>query len=79
MLLSGPTVAVPPPTAFEPLQPLAPDAMQLLACVEAHVSVELPPLLIVDGLAVRVTVGTGTTVTVADALALPPAPLQVSV
>jgi hypothetical protein len=47
--------------------------------VELHVSVEAPPLATELGLAANVTVGAGTTVTVAVAtLLLPPAPVQVS-
>jgi hypothetical protein len=47
--------------------------------VDDHDSVALPPLAIVNGLAVNVTVGAGITVTDAVALALPPTPVQVSV
>jgi hypothetical protein len=52
-----------------------------LALVDDHDSVALPPLAIDTGLAVNVTVGTGggVTVTDAEALVLPPAPVQVSV
>ena len=54
-----------PLVALAPLQP--PDAVQLVALVELHVSVEDPPLLTVIGFAVNVTVGAGAlTVTVAD-------------
>ena len=62
----------------------APEAVQVSALVDDHVSVELAPLAIVCGLAVIVTVGgvgggEALTVTVADCTALPPAPVQVSV
>jgi hypothetical protein len=51
-----------------------------LALVDDHDNVALPPLAIDAGLAVNVTVGAGGGVTVTDAvaLALPPAPVQVS-
>jgi hypothetical protein len=52
-----------------------------VALLEVHVSVEEPPLLIVLGLALKLTVAEGfaLTVTVADCAALPPAPLHVRV
>jgi hypothetical protein len=56
-----------------------PDAVQLLAFVEDQLSIDEPPLLTVAGLALRLTVGGAETLTVADWLALPPGPLQVSV
>jgi hypothetical protein len=63
--------------AIVPFQP--PDATQEVALVEDHVNVEVPPLVTVVGLAVRVTVGAGVvTVTVVDCDALPPLPVQVS-
>ena len=46
-----------------------------------QVTVELPPLAIVVGLAARLTVGAGeagVTDTVADCVALPPGPVHVS-
>ena len=46
------------------------------ALVDVQVSVEEAPLAIVVGLALRVTTGTGATVTVADWLELPPVPVQ---
>jgi hypothetical protein len=51
-----------------------------LASVDVHDSVEVPPLAIDAGLAVKLTVGAGGGVTVTDAvaLALPTAPVQVS-
>ena len=64
-----------PLVALAPLQP--PEAVQEAALVELHVSVDVPPLAIEVGFAVNVTVGAGTTVTVAVAtLLVPPVPLQ---
>jgi hypothetical protein len=64
-----------PLVALVPLQP--PVAVHEVALVELHVSVEAAPLAIEVGFAVNVTVGAGTTVTVAVAtLLVPPAPLQ---
>jgi hypothetical protein len=64
-----------------PLQ--APLAAQEVAFVEDQVSVALSPTVIEVGLTARVTVtaggGAAFTVSSADASALPPAPLQVSV
>jgi hypothetical protein len=75
---AGETVSE-PLTVSAPLQ--LPDAEQLVALVELHVSVEDWPAVIDVGEAVRVTVGVGAvvTVTVADAVLDPPAPVQVSV
>jgi hypothetical protein len=75
--------AVRAPVDFEPLVARLPDqppeALQLVALVEDQLSVELPPLAIVLGLALSVTVGVGeVTVTVADWPALPPVPVQVN-
>ncbi len=72
------------PVATEPLvaslPDQAPEAIQEVALVETHASVELPPLVTVLGLALKLTVGGGeVTETVADCAALPPAPTQVSV
>jgi hypothetical protein len=62
--VSAPVEAV-PLTALAPVQP--PEAVQLEAFVEFHVSVEEPPEVTVPGLAEIDTVGTGgLTVTVAD-------------
>ena len=67
-----------PLVASLPLQP--PEALQEAALVEAQVNVDVPPLAMVLGFAVSVTVGAGAvTVTVADCAALPPGPVQVSV
>jgi hypothetical protein len=48
--------------------------------LDVHDSVEVPPLVIDAGLAVKLTVGAGGGITVTDAaaLALPPVPVQVS-
>ena len=77
MALSAPVEAE-PLTVLLPVH--APEAVQEVAFVELHVSVELPPLLTVMGLAVRLTVGAGgliATVTACDAV--PPEPVQASV
>ena len=68
-----------PLTVCVPLQ--LPDAEQLVALVELHVSVEDWPAVIDVGVAVRVTVGVDAVVTftLADAVADPPAPVQVRV
>jgi hypothetical protein len=73
------------PVDCDPFTALAPDqdpeAVQAVALVADHVSVELLPLATVLGLAARLIVGTGcVTETVADcAAALPPLPVQLSV
>ena len=67
-----------PLVASLPLQP--PEAMQEVAFLDDQDSVELLPLAMVLGLALKLSVGAGeVTVTVADCAALPPAPVQVSV
>jgi len=53
--------------------------VQAVALVEVQFSVEVFPLVIAAGVAVIDTVGIGVTVTDADALALPPGPVQLSV
>ena len=66
-----------PLAAFVPLQP--PEAVQDVALVELHVSVEDPPLAMVVGFAVSVAVGLRAMVTVAVAAVLvPPAPVHVN-
>jgi hypothetical protein len=61
-----------------PLQP--PEAMQVVALVADHVSIEAAPFATVAGLAVNVTAGGCVlTVTVAVWAALPPDPVQVKV
>lgn len=67
----------------EPLVALAPDqapeAVHEVALVAAQVNVDVPPLATVLGLALKLTVGAGAvTETVADCVALPPAPVQTS-
>ena len=67
-----------PDVAFEPLQ--APLAVQLVALVDDHVSVELPPGATGLGLALIVTVGVVlVTVTVTEASVVPPLPVQLKV
>jgi hypothetical protein len=67
-----------PLVASLPLHP--PEAVQDVALVDDQDSVELPPLAMVLGLALKLTVGAGeVTVTLADCAALPPAPVQVRV
>ena len=64
-----------PLVALVPVQP--PVAVQDVALVELHVSMEAPPLATAVGFAISVTVAVGTTVTVAVAMLLvPPAPVQ---
>jgi hypothetical protein len=65
-----------PLVALAPLHP--PLAAQALALVLDHVRVLDCPDAIVAGLAVKVIVGAGTTVTVVDWLVVPPAPVQAS-
>lgn len=68
-----------PDVALLPVQ--LPEAAQLVAFVDDHVSVEVPFTPTTDGLALRLTVGSGgaaVTVTSAVLLTVPPAPLQVS-
>jgi hypothetical protein len=76
-------VALSAPVDCEPLLAKVPDqppeAVHAVALLEDQVNVELPPLATLLGLALIVTDGAGAeTVTVADWLALPPAPVQVS-
>lgn len=68
-----------PLLAVSPVQP--PDAVQVAAFVADQFSIELEPLAIVLGLAVKRTVGgeAELTVIVFDCAALPPGPVQVSV
>ena len=65
--------------ACVPLQ--APEAVQLVAFVDDHVSVLVAPAATEAGLAARLTVGVvlAVTVMVALACAMPPAPLHASV
>jgi len=68
-----------PEILFAPDQ--APEAVQEVALLDDQVRVDALPLLIVLGLALRLTVGEGfaLTATVVDCAALPPLPAQVSV
>jgi len=68
-----------PLVALVPLQP--PEAVHEVALALLQVRVEVPPEAILVGFVVSVTVGSGSTVTVALAAAgvVPPAPEQVSV
>ena len=78
MALKAP-VELEPEIERAPLQP--PEAVQPVALLDDQFSVAAAPLATLLGVAVRVTVGAGVggvTVTMADALALPPAPLQLS-
>jgi antitoxin component HigA of HigAB toxin-antitoxin module len=77
-------LAVSAPVDCEPLVALlpdqAPEAVQEVALVADQVNVELAPLATVLGAALKVTVGAAVvTETVADWVALPPEPVQVSV
>jgi hypothetical protein len=76
-------VALSAPVDCEPLAAKVPDqppeAVQAVALVEDQVSVELPPLATLVGLALSETVGGAVTETVADCAAEPPAPVHVSV
>jgi hypothetical protein len=56
----------------------APEAVQDVASVDVHVSVAALPFDTLVGLAPKLSVGGGRTVTVTLADALPPAPTQVS-
>jgi hypothetical protein len=72
------------PVDAEPLAGLAPvqapEAVQAVALVADQFKVELLPLITELGLELRLTVGAGDfTDTVADCVALPPAPVQVKV
>jgi hypothetical protein len=76
-------VVVSAPVLWDPLSPSLPlqppDAAQEVALVETQVSVAVPPLAIVPGLADKVSVGNGAvTATLTDWLALPPGPAHVS-
>ena len=69
--VTGPVLWL-PLVATDPLQP--PDAVQDVALIELHVSVDAPPVT-TEGLAVIVAKGTTFTVTAVTALA-PPGPVQ---
>ena len=70
-----PLIAWLPLVAVLLVQP--PVAAHEVALVEFQVSVDVPPLAMLAGLAVSVAVGCGTTVTVADPLPEPPMPVHV--
>jgi hypothetical protein len=75
VVVNGPVLRL-PLAARVPLQP--PDAVHESAFVELQVNVELPPTATATGVAARVTVGSGFTVTVAVAGGLiPPGPVQI--
>lgn len=74
--MMGLMIAV-PLVAFVPLQPTV--AVQEVTFAEFQLSVEEPPAAIEVGEALSVTVGNVTTVTVAEADVVPPAPVQLSV
>jgi len=76
-------VVVSAPLDCEPLIALLPDQppepVQEVALVDDQLNVDALPLATVLGLAVKLTVGAGAvTETVADCVALPPVPVQVS-
>jgi hypothetical protein len=76
LAVSAPLVCE-PLVARPPFQP--PEAVQEFALVDDQFNVEALPLATVLGAAVSVTVGAGAvTDTVADCVALPPVPVQVS-
>ena len=76
LAVSGPVDRLPESAVVLPDQ--TPEGVQESAFVEDQVSVEDPPFVTDAGLAASDTVGAGgNTVTVADALALPPEPVQV--
>jgi hypothetical protein len=66
-----------PDVALLPAQ--LPDAVQLVALVDVHVSVDAPPDATLPGEAVSVSVGAGATVTVAVCDTEPPVPVQFNV
>ena len=74
--VSGAVIWLPFAT-LPPLQP--PEAVQAVALVVTQVSAEVPPLCTVVGLAVKLSVGAGATVTVTVCEDVPPAPLQLRV
>jgi len=76
-------LAVSAPVDCEPLMALlpdqAPEAVQAVAFVDDQANVDAAPLLTVLGVAEKLAVGVGAvTETVADCVALPPVPVQVS-
>ena len=81
LVVSAPVASLPPEVALAPDQ--APEAVQEVALVEVQVSAEDAPYATAVGSAASETVGIGgggavpDTVTFADTLTLPPAPVQV--
>lgn len=75
MVLAGETVADPAAGWV----PLIPEIVIDTAFVDVQVRVELPPVGIVVGEAVRVTFSCGVTVTVTEAVTDPPGPVAVAV
>jgi hypothetical protein len=73
---SAPLVVL-PSVVFVPDQP--PDAVHDVAFVLVHVSCVVPPLGTLAGLTVRLTAAAESTATALVSLAVPPAPVQVSV
>jgi hypothetical protein len=72
-----PAVGLEPLVGLVPLHP--PDATQAVVLVDDQASIDVVPLLTVLGLAERVRAGAAlVTDTVADCVALPPEPVQVS-
>ena len=76
-------LAVSAPVDCEPLTGMppdqAPEAVHEVALVDVQVKVDAAPLLTVLGVAEKLTVGDGAvTETVAECVALPPEPVQVS-
>ena len=78
MLVVKAAVACVPEMPFVPVQP--PDALQLVALVDDHVSFDVPPDATDAGDALSVTVGAAplVTVNVAEVVFVPPDPEQVS-
>lgn len=75
LLLSAPLDAL-PEVAFVPDHP--PEAVQAVVFVEDHVSVALPPLATLVGVAVKTSVGAVRILMVTLFVILPPPPVQVS-
>jgi hypothetical protein len=74
--VSGPVLCVPEGVL---LPDQLPDATQLVALVEFHVSVDAASDATLPGDAVSASVGAGITVTVADCETVPPVPVQFNV
>ena len=74
--VKAPVVCV-PDVAFEPVH--EPEAVHAVAFVAVHVSVDAEPDATLVGDAENVRVGAGNNVTATDCVAVPPAPVHVSV